>query len=134
MLSGMTNLQAVQMIGAMFLIGMGGCIALLLIMMLAPASTAAKTEPWVAGELGVAPAYREPANPSYVDELIRIRGQAAVIYAPDPQRDEEPRKLPEPRYSRYRMPLTALIDSARPAAAEPVREYQLVGRHRLVAA
>lgn len=93
MLHGMTNLQAVQMIAVMFLIGMGVCVLALFMMLFAPDKMNATLPPWeseryeggeLAHELG-SYAYREPADPEHVEYLIRAYGRAAVIHSPDTQ-------------------------------------------------
>jgi len=132
MMHGITNAQAVQMIAIMFVIGVVVVLLLVLGAVFWPETQrgAAAVSAWVSHrddegrlrhELGDY-AYREPADPSYVDDLIRVRGVARAIpavYPPDP--------LPEPENNPYRTTLAELVASVRPVPASaptsPARHY-----------
>jgi len=100
-------------------------------------------------------AYREPADPSYVDELIRVRGSFPVVHAPDPLPEDEVLRYvvpalvhsptPQPVDNPYRTTLAELVASVRAVPANaptsPARHYsptvdtaarhsETVGRHR----
>lgn len=80
--------------------------------------------------------YREPADPSYVDELIRARGRARVLHRPDPV--ALPMAAPVVVENPYRVTLADLIEGSRYVvpALPPATSAPAVGRHRreLVAA
>jgi hypothetical protein len=71
--------------------------------------------------LGAPGAFREPADPSYVEQLIRVQGRAAVFHKPDPVLVAEPEHellddIEHPPVSPARpfsMPLAELVASAR---------------------
>lgn len=63
------------------------------------------------GSLGAPGAFREPADPSYVDELIRVRGRASVVHRPDPF-ELAGVDLPVIEHP-YKMTLTELVEGAR---------------------
>ena len=142
----MTNLQAVQTIGAVFLTGAGSILIMLVVIAVMPASAAARVTPWVTGELGTPGAYREPADPAHVDSLIRAYASAPVIYRPDPLPIEpaemqaaevhcvyegELCDLPTTRadYSNYQMTLADLLRSAR-AQQLVINTHPAGGQHR----
>ncbi len=84
-MQGMTNAEAVQMIAVMFVIGTVTILLIVLGAVFWPETQrgAAAVSAW-AGELGKPGNFREPADPSYVDRLIAVRGRATVIHSPDP--------------------------------------------------
>lgn len=113
-------------------------------------------EPHSHSSLGAPGHYREPADPSYVDELMRIRARFPVVHRADPVLvPDEPLRLddiehppvsPAPVYS---IPLADLVASVRyrvpgaaPAAHIPSHRAQAVdtaaaphvGRHRALPA
>jgi hypothetical protein len=163
-MQGMTNAEAVQVIAIMFGIGTVTILLLVLGAVFWPETQhgAATVAAWVSHrdsdgrlqhELG-SYAYREPADPSYVDELIRVRASFPVVHHPDPLPDDEVlryvvpaihRPDPQPVDSPYRTTLAELVASVRAAPANaptsPARHYsptidtaarhsEVVGRHR----
>lgn len=142
------------------------CVAVLALLLLAAfmperyAPAHLRAVPWeshrrddgsLAHELGTPAAFREPAEPSYVDTLMRVQGRAFVLHRPDPVLADEPDPLadiPHPPVSSARpfsMPLAELVASARryvtpeprpasaPAHAAPTVDTAsgtTVGRHR----
>jgi hypothetical protein len=146
-MQGMTNAQAVQMIAVMF----GICTVAILLLVLGAVfwpetqRGAAAVSAWVSHrdedgklqhELG-SYAYREPADPSYVDDLIRVRGRFPVIHYPDPLPEEEVLRYvvpavhrPDPQHVDNPYPVTLdelhrLVPTALSAAApvSPARHY-----------
>ena len=163
-MQGMTNAQAVQMIAVMFGIGVVAILLLVLGSIFWPETQrgAAAVSAWISHrdeegrlhhELGDY-AYREPADPSYVDELIRVRGRFPVIHYPDPLPEDEVLRYVVPAVHRpdpqvvdnpYRTTLAELVAAVRVAPANaptsPGRHYsptidtagrhsETVGRHR----
>ena len=150
----MTNTEAIQMIGVMFIIGAVAVLLLVLGAVFWPETQrgAAAVSAWVSSrredgsldhELG-SYSYREPADPRYVDALIRARGRAPVVYAPDPLPEllpaaevlryvlpalpvakPAPVHIPSP-YSPYRVQLAELVANVREAQPLPLPS----GRHR----
>lgn len=146
------------------------CVAVLALLLLAAfmperyAPAHLRAFPWeshrrddgsLAHELGTPATFREPADPSYVDQLVRVQGRARVFHRPDPvladtwidelperSREVAPVKVERP----YSIPLAELVASARryhpatparhaPAHASGVvdtagRHAETVGRHR----
>jgi hypothetical protein len=93
-----------------------------------------RVTPWVshrepdgtlAHELGPVGNFREPADPSYVDDLIRVVGRARVLHRPDPVQAEQ---VGNP----YRVTLADLIEGSRYVVpALPYAPPALAaGRHR----
>lgn len=81
--------ESVQMILTVFVVITCTVFALVVLAILAPerlfATSEQNTPAWSPGELAHPDThFREPADPSYVDELIRIRATAPVIHNPDP--------------------------------------------------
>jgi hypothetical protein len=123
----MSNTEAVQMIGTMFIIGTVAMLVLVLTAVFLPeaqrgaaalatwASERSPTGELVSHELGLPGRFREPADLSYVDELIRIRGRAPIVYAPDPL----PELLPAAEVLRYVLPIT--VHSPDPQPVDNVR-------------
>lgn len=70
------------------------------------------------GSLGAPAAFREPAEPSYVEHLMRAHGRAAVFHKPDPPL-AEPELLddiahpPVSPARPFNVTLAALVDEAR---------------------
>ena len=67
------------------------------------------------GLYGTPAAFREPADPSYVDELLAVRARMPVVHRPDPA-ELAPIDLPSPPVSpapTYSIPLAELVASVR---------------------
>lgn len=117
-----------------------------------PALADSERMPFSQADLGTPGAFREPADPSYVDTLIRVRGSAPIIYGPAPLvsdiADDEPAIERSHVYnpdSVYHVTLADLIEGARYVVpispARPprhgsgvvdtaTRESATAGRHR----
>lgn len=127
MLTGMSNAQAVQMIAIMFVIAVVSILVLVIASALFPERLApswARVAAWAPGELGDPATFREPADESYVDELIRVRGRFPVVHRPDPlELAGSVADLIEG--SRYVVPA---LPTHKPSA--PAAHAEVVGRHR----
>jgi hypothetical protein len=120
-------------------------------MRVAPWESHRRDDGSLAHELGGSATFREPADPSYVDTLMRVQGRAFVLHRPDPVLADEPEALdgiahpPVSPARPYSMPLAELVASARryitpstperhaPAHAAPTVDTAsgaVVGRHR----
>ena len=145
-MQGMTSADQIGMLTIITTIAIIAFVFLVLFVATAPVRQTANISPWAPRELGQAAAYREPADPSYVDELIRVRGIAPVIHNPAPL-DElmsdssryviQLERGADQRESRYAMPIAELVASARyvlpsvpVSPAGPARHVESVGRHR----
>jgi len=80
---GMTSAEQVGMMTTITVIGIVAFVFLAMFIATAPTRQTANVNPW-ADMAWPTQNYREPADPSYVDELIRIRGVATVIHSPAP--------------------------------------------------
>jgi hypothetical protein len=69
--------------------------------------------------------FREPADPAYVDELIRARGVARVLHRPDPV--TLPARVP---VSPYRLTLAEVVAGVAPRSPYVAGHADRVGRHR----
>ena len=144
---GMTSAETLGWSAIMLLIGIP---AIVLLGMWAafhlPFAAESERTPLGQEALGAPGHFREPADPSYVDELIRARGVARVLHRPDPapalidalperSREVAPALIKNP----YRVTLADLIEGSRyvvPVPATPALAALPAGRHRreLVAA
>lgn len=106
------------------------CVAVLALLLLAAfmperyAPAHLRAVPWeshrrddgsLAHELGTPAAFREPAEPSYVDTLMRVQGRAFVLHRPDPVLAAEPEEIerrPNPD-SVYHTTLAELVAQTR---------------------
>lgn len=143
----LSTADTVQLVAAVFAIVTVTVFGLILLAILAPerlmATSEQMTAPFAPGELGKPAAFREPAEPSYVDALTRAQGRAsaptAARYATLAElAPEEPVSLddiPHPPVSPARpfnMTLAELRDSARYVVpiATPNRHTEYVGKRR----
>lgn len=114
---GISQADQVQMIVIMFIIG----VVAFLLLAVALGSRGDHEMTWEPGELGLPATYREPADMSYVDQLIKVRGVSHVLHRPDPYAALAELENP------YKLTLAELQDTVRPIVI-PVTA--LPGRHR----
>lgn len=143
----LSTADTVHLVAAVFAIVTVTVFGLILLAILAPerlmATSEQMTAPFAPGEYGQPAAFREPAEPSYVDALTRAQGRVSM---PTAERyaslaeltPEEPVSLDDIEHppvspaKPFSMTLAELRDSARYVVpiATPNRQTEYVGRRR----